>query len=106
MRAAPPLGSMVCRQTQQIPMSRYFFDIMNGDCSVDHDGLTLPDRNSIPRAALNMLLDVAKLETIDSGTRTLAVAVRDEASEVIYKASVTVDAHWMTETLPPLHRPG
>ena len=77
-------------------MSRYFFDIDDGERSVmDIDGLEMPDRESVRHAAIDVLPDVARDELPDGDHRSFVCSVRNEAGKVIFRACLSLEAGWL-----------
>jgi hypothetical protein len=78
-------------------MPRYFFDTMNGGEIVKDDlGLEFDDRDSVRKAAVAALPDMAAEALPDGRTRELAVEVRDETGNRIFRASLSFRSDWLS----------
>lgn len=75
-------------------MPRYFFDVEDGDKTVDEQGMTIESRGTVEFMALRTLLDIARFELLHSDERGLAVSVRDEAGAEIYRTELLVRSAW------------
>ena len=79
-------------------MERYFFDVEDGYLTKDTEGRELAGFDAIAEAAMSTLLEIARFEVVNNNERELSVAVRNEAGEPIYRASVIVKAGWLAGT--------
>jgi hypothetical protein len=72
-------------------MYRYFFDTDDGDDFVtDDEGQVLKDLASARTEALEALASIAK-DALPKGNRNaMMVSVRDEAGEVLFKATLSL----------------
>jgi len=77
-------------------VSRYFFDLHNGDGpTVDDEGLELPDRPSVRRQVARLLTDVARDELPTEDRAVISVKVRNGEGKVIAVTSLTFDTEWI-----------
>ena len=84
-------------------MPRYFFETDDGDLFHDADsilgdntGILLINDEAARAEALRALPDMAKEQDVGVENRTLTSAVRNEAGELIYSATLTVAGEWHT----------
>jgi hypothetical protein len=76
-------------------MPRYFIDSFDGDtCFIDSEGMDFADDAAARYHALDALPDMARDEVPDGDRRRFVVSVRDQAGEVIYSASLTLEGGW------------
>ena len=79
-------------------MPRYFFDIVDGDLTVDEDGTAFADAHAARDAAIRVLPDIAR-DTIGTGqSRSVQVLMRDEEDRALFTASLTLTAKWLVDT--------
>ena len=77
-------------------MSRYFFDIDDGEQTItDRIGIELPNRKAVRDAATGVLPDIARDELPDGEHRDFICSVRDETGKVIYRAKLSLEAGWL-----------
>lgn len=77
-------------------MSRYFFDLHNGDGPVrDEHGVELSSQDRIPREIARILLDIARDELPQDDRLVISVTVRDERGAAISVASLTYNNEWL-----------
>ncbi|MBC6716886.1 hypothetical protein H9Q09_11775 [Aurantimonas sp. DM33-3] len=77
-------------------MPFYFFDVQDQEeISEDDVGIECQSLEAVRRTAVNALPDIAKSAVLDGEHHLLAVTVRDEAGNRIFKATLTVDAGWL-----------
>ena len=78
-------------------MPRFFFDIHDGEMMTeDKDGVQLTDLEAVRTAAISVLPDIARDELPDGDAREFIVWVRDESDQRIFKASLTLQASFLT----------
>lgn len=76
-------------------MPRYFIDSNDDDYLVrDEDGNEMDGPLAARIAALRALPDMTRDRVPDGDRRTFAVTVRNEASEVLYTATLTLVGEW------------
>ena len=76
-------------------MPRYFFDVEDGERTVDEQGTALNGPEEVAALAMRTLLDIARLEVIKQDERALSVTVRDEAGAKLYRTELTVRSAWL-----------
>ncbi len=77
-------------------MPRYFFDICNNEKQVrDDSGTLLSDVHEARRAAIGILPNIARDELPDGDQHILSAIVRDEAGNIILRATLTLAAEWL-----------
>lgn len=77
-------------------MSRYFFDLHNGDGpTVDDEGLELPDMPTVRKQVARLLTDVARDELPTEDRAVISVKVRDPGGNVIFVTSLTFNTEWI-----------
>jgi hypothetical protein len=77
-------------------MSRYFFDLHNGQgLTLDDEGLETSSRETISREVTRILVDVARDELTTDDRAVISVSVRNEAGKTISVASLTFDIKWL-----------
>ncbi len=81
-------------------MPRYFFDTDDDDQLVhDEDGIMLADDETARRYALDALPGMASEQMPNGDRREFFAAVRDEAGDVIYRATLSLKGEWVKRTL-------
>lgn len=79
-------------------MSRYFFDLHNGDGATrDESGLELATRESVTREVSRILLDVVQDEITDQPNGAVSVVVRDDTGRAVSIANLTFSNAWFEE---------
>ncbi|MGO4568360.1 hypothetical protein AB4Z52_25715 [Rhizobium sp. 2YAF20] len=77
-------------------MSRYFFDLHNGDGPIrDEQGIALPSRARVSKELARILLDVARDELPDSDRAVISITVRDESGNAVSVATLTFSNEWL-----------
>lgn len=76
-------------------MPRYFFDVEDGERTVDEEGIELEDHRAAAAAAMKTLLDVGRFEVVVRNERRLDVVVRDEDGRSVYRAGMAIEADWL-----------
>lgn len=76
-------------------MPRYFFDVEDGDKTVDEQGMMIESRETVEAMALRALLDIARFELLRSKESGLSVTVRDEAGVEVYRTELSVSSAWL-----------
>lgn len=76
-------------------MERFYFDLYNSEHSqTDRDGQLFATRERAGLEALRILQDVARDEMPDGNNLKITVKVRNEHSEQIFEASLTLASAW------------
>ncbi|MEW6630713.1 MAG: hypothetical protein AB1440_07600 [Pseudomonadota bacterium] len=76
-------------------MERFYFDVYNTEHSqTDGEGQLLPTRERAGMEALRILQDVAHDEMPGGEHLRITVRVRNERSEQVFEASLTLDSAW------------
>ena len=72
-------------------MPRYFFDTLDGDCDIDHQGAELPDDATAAREAVRFLggLLSDQPDLLESAP-TLTITARSDRDAVVAKVSVVI----------------
>lgn len=79
-------------------MSRYYFDLHNGDGPLkDEHGTEIASRSGIPREVAKILLEVARDELPICDRATISVTVRDENGQPVSVSSLTFSNEWLDE---------
>jgi hypothetical protein len=79
-------------------MSRYFFDLHNGDGATrDESGLELSTRESVTREVSRILLDVVQDEIGDQPNGAVSVVVRDDSGRAVSVANLTFSNAWFDD---------
>ncbi|KQS87882.1 MULTISPECIES: DUF6894 family protein [unclassified Rhizobium] len=82
-------------------MSRYFFDLQNGDGPVrDDSGLELDSRAEITREVGRILLDIARDEIPEQPRGTASIVVRDDNGRAVSVANLTFSNLWLDDVAP------
>lgn len=77
-------------------MSRYFFDLHNGDGpTTDHEGLDLVSREAVKREVARILVDLARDEMPIEQRAVISVKVRNATGKVISVSSLTFNNEWL-----------
>lgn len=77
-------------------MSRYFFDLHNGDGpTVDSEGMELPDRMSMRKQVARILADVARDELPTEDRAVISIKIRNSEGVVIAVTSLTFATEWL-----------
>ncbi|TCM56217.1 hypothetical protein C8J36_103592 [Rhizobium sp. PP-F2F-G48] len=77
-------------------MSRYFFDLHNGDGPVlDDEGQELATRESVAMEVGRILGDIARDEMPETRNGTIALTVRDDTGRTITVARLTFSNEWI-----------
>lgn len=75
-------------------MSRYYFDIHNGDGSTrDCEGLDLPSKTDASREAMRILTAIAADEIRETHLVSVVITVRD-GEDVVYLANARIQGQW------------
>jgi len=80
-------------------MPRFFFDITAGTTTVDTDGVELPNAHAARDEAVYVLPDIASDELRSGRSQAVSVVIRDDAGRKLFRASLTLDAAWLVETV-------
>lgn len=80
-------------------MPRYFFDIVDGDLTVDDAGTEFPNAHAARDAAIRVLPDIARDKIGAGQSRDVQVLMRDEEGRAIFTASLTLSAKWLVDTV-------
>ncbi|MFD6316932.1 DUF6894 family protein [Methylorubrum thiocyanatum] len=83
-------------------MPRYFFDVEDGDRTVDEVGMELEGARVAAFEAMKTLLDVGRFEVVIKNERRLTVIVRDESGKSIYRTGMAIEADWLSDEGQPL----
>ncbi len=79
-----------------VVMTRYFFDLMNGDGQTRDDlGLELHSREAVMQEITRILVDVARDELPEGYGTEISVSVRSEEGKPISVASLTFRNRWL-----------
>ena len=79
-------------------MPRYHFDSDDGQRQiVDDDGYELSGPEAAQEEALTLLTSFARAALKGDGSRDVRVAVRNEAGDVVYRATMTLRSEWVTQ---------
>lgn len=79
-------------------MPFYYFDIDTGDgLAPDHDGVDLPTRQDVRRAAMAVLPAMASDMVPNGDKEHLLVVVRDGDGHAVFEATLTIEASWVDE---------
>lgn len=77
-------------------MSRYFFDLHNGDGpTTDHEGLDLCSRDAVTREVTRILVDLARDEMPIEQRAVISVRVRNALGKVVSVSSLTFNNEWL-----------
>lgn len=77
-------------------MSRYYFDLHNGDGPLrDDEGLELDTRRSVNRQVARILAEIARDEMPTHDRAVINLKVRDEAGKIVSFASLTFQSEWV-----------
>lgn len=77
-------------------MPRFYFDTFDGDrTAVDHEGLECASRDRVQDQAIDALPDMAREVLPDGPNRMFRVEVRDEAGNVVFRASLELRSEWL-----------
>lgn len=75
-------------------MSRYYFDIHNGDGSTrDHEGIELLSKVDASREAMRILTAIAADEIRETDLVSIVITVRD-GDDVVYLANARIQGQW------------
>ena len=86
-------------------MPRFFFDINDGDRETpDREGTVLADAKAARDAAIAILPDLAREELPDGDRRVFVCKLRDEAGTVLFIATLSLVAEWVTDPERSSHR--
>ena len=73
-------------------MPRYFFDIHDGELSIDHEGRECADFDAARVLALATVPEVARWAAPEGSDRqAFTMLVRDGAGQLIYRLTLTLD---------------
>jgi len=75
-------------------MERFYFDLYNTESQMDEEGQLFPNRERAGAEALRILHDVARDEMPEGEHRRITVKMRNDKSEQIFEASLTMAAAW------------
>lgn len=77
-------------------MSRYFFDLHNGDGPLSDDqGTECASLELVRNEAAKILLDVARDEMVAADTAVISITVRDADGLAILVSSITLSNEWL-----------
>ena len=77
-------------------MSRFYFDLHNGDGATrDDEGVDLASRDLVSSEVSRILTDVARDELPDRFPGVISVNVRDENGKAIYVGSLSFKSKWL-----------
>lgn len=82
-------------------MPRYFFDVEDGDRTVDEVGMELEGARAAAIQAMKTLLDVGRFEVVIKNERRLTVIVRDESGKPVYRSEMAIEADWLSDDGQP-----
>ena len=82
-------------------MPRYFFDVEDGDRTVDEVGMELEGARVAAIEAMKTLLDVGRFEVVIKNERRLTVVVRDESGKSVYRTEMAIEADWLSDEGQP-----
>lgn len=79
-------------------MPRYYFDTFDGDlCTADSDGIDCATMKIVQDCAIDGLPDMARELLPDGPNRVFHVSVRDDAGQVIFKATLELKSTWLLQ---------
>lgn len=78
-------------------MPRYFFDVEDGERTVDEEGMELEGHRAAAAAAMKTLLDIGRFEVVIRDERQLTVIVRDESGKPVYRTEMAIKADWLAD---------
>lgn len=76
-------------------MPRYFFDVEDGDRTVDEVGMELEGPRAAAVEAMKTLLEIGRFEVVIKDERRLTVVVRDESGKSVYRTEMAIEADWI-----------
>jgi C4-type Zn-finger protein len=76
---------------------RYFFDVEDGDRTVDEVGMELEGLRAAAVKAMKTLLEVGRFEVVIKNERRLTVVVRDESGKSVYRTEMAIEADWIID---------
>ena len=80
-------------------MPRYYFDISDGpETGVDDEGVEFPDIGAARATALRTLGEIARDELPDGDRRDFQISIRDEAGQILLKATLALRIESTTAT--------
>ncbi|MCJ2139976.1 DUF6894 family protein [Methylobacterium sp. E-066] len=84
-------------------MSRFFFDILNGDVIEDNEGMEFPEAQTACDEALRSLPDMVKGHDLCDGGKDVTIIVRSEHGRPIYRATLTIKEQWLADVISTFH---
>ncbi|MGH6860208.1 MAG: DUF6894 family protein [Phyllobacterium sp.] len=77
-------------------MSRYYFDLDNGDGqTVDQEGLELPSLERASKEASRIVGDLARDEIAEVEQGTICLTIRNSKGETIARTTLTFATEWV-----------
>ncbi|EHP95005.1 DUF6894 family protein [Methylorubrum extorquens] len=76
-------------------MPRYFFDVEDGDRTVDEVGMELEGPRAAAVEAMKTLLEIGRFEVVIKDERRLTGVVRDESGKSVYRTEMAIEADWI-----------
>lgn len=78
-------------------MPRYFFDVEDGERTIDEEGKELAGPKAAALEAMKTMLEVGRFEAVVNNERRLNVLVRDELGSPIYRTEMLIGAVWFAD---------
>ena len=78
-------------------MPRYFFDIVDGELTVDDVGVEYPNAHAARDAAIKALPDIARDTIAQGSSREVLVLMRSEAGQALFTAALSLTAKWLVD---------
>ncbi len=77
-------------------MTRYFFDLQNGDGqTLDEQGMELASREAVMQEVTRILVDIARDELPDGIGTKISVSVRTDIGEPVSVSTLTFQNRWL-----------
>ncbi|MGH1575097.1 DUF6894 family protein [Methylobacterium sp. P31] len=80
-----------------LPISRYYFDVLDGVLFMDDEGTEFPSAATARTETLQSLPETAKHRAGLEADREVSFTVRDEIGRPVFQAALTIATRWLAD---------